>query len=155
MFDGQNMNYASNPLILTPDHYDSSVCSQICLDQSYPNTLALLEENAVQPDDRGIESIQILQPYWDILTDSETHDLSSCFMSTLIYAARADHAIRRYQRSPEMIVSDPDRIAELFNASRSFNFAGDRGYLILIRLQDSEISTTRYVPRALLPAWAE
>lgn len=155
MFDRQNKNYASNPLILTPDHYDASVFSQICLDQSYPKTLALLDKNIVQPEDRVIESIQILQPYWDILTDSETHDLSSCFMSTLMYAARADNAIRQYQRSPETAVTDPDRIAELFNASRSFYFAGDRGYLILIRFRDSEISTTRYIPRALLPAWAE
>jgi hypothetical protein len=155
MLDGKNISYTSNPPILTPDHYASAVITQIYLDQSFPKTLALLDENSVKPAEKVIESIHILQPYWDILMDSENHDLSSCFMSTLMNDARIDNAIRQYQRSPEMTVSDPERLAELFNVSRGFYYAGDGGYLILVKFQDSEIGTTRYIPRALMPAWAK
>jgi hypothetical protein len=155
MLDGKNISYTSNPPILTPDHYDSAAIAQIYLDQSFPKTLALLDENSVKPAEKVIESIHILQPYWDILIDSENHDLSSCFMSTMMNDVRIDSAIRQYQRSPEMTVSDPEHLAELFNVSRGFYYAGDGGYLILVKFQDSKIGTSRYIPRALMPAWAK
>ncbi len=68
---------------------------------------------------------------------------------------RLDSMLKQAKITPGVTTYDPNRIDELFKASRGFYFAGDNGYLILIKLHGSKTYLKRYIPRAELPEWAK
>ena len=141
--DSGGSTYPQSPDI---EYFDSGFLSRIYIDQSCPKTLEILSEITMKPEDKEIESIQIIGPYWDMLINTDNRDLASCFSSSYLRLSKLD---------TRMTISDPDRIDELFRLSRGFYFAGDKGYLIIAYFQDSEMSVTRYIPRIQLPEWAK
>ena len=82
-------------------------------------------------------------------------DLEACFSSNPENPETVDSMLKQAKITPGVTTYDPKRIDELFKASRGFYFAGDNGYLILIKLHGSNTCLKRYIPRAELPEWAK
>ncbi len=148
-------NGYTDPQIIDLNRFNPGFLSWINIDSSCPKTLMLLTAISREPETKGIESIQVIGPYWDILMNVDHQDLEACFSSNPENPETIDSMLKQAKITPGVTTYDPNRIDELFKASRGFYFAGDNGYLILIKLHGSKTCLKRYIPRAELPEWAK